>query len=276
MVGFAVVLVVETSLLVWPVIQRRWLGQPQTPAERGYGVAERMGCFTCHGPLGKSGIVNPGAPEGEVPAWDGGNHMMYVASPEEIREWILYGAPKRKLDDPFHQKQVAESRVRMPAYEGFLSEGELDDLIAFYKTVAWADSPPTEPSAGRRTALKFGCFSCHGEEGRARQPNPGSFKGYIASWQGDDFAELVRDDNELRTWIMDGGIPRLLTNPGARLFIERQRIQMPAYKDILTESQLDQIVTYIKWLRAENGNQDKVSLNLGIEGLNPNSRVRPT
>ena len=86
-----------------------------------------MGCFTCHGPLGKSGIPNPGAPEGEVPAWDGGNHMMYVASPKEIREWILYGAPKRKLDDPFHQKQMAESRVRMPAYEDFLSEEELED-----------------------------------------------------------------------------------------------------------------------------------------------------
>jgi mono/diheme cytochrome c family protein len=242
---------IESAFLGWPAVQRGFLSQKTTPVERGYQVAERMGCFTCHGPLGKRGIVNPGAPEGEVPAWDGGNYMMYVASPEEIREWIFYGAPKRKLDDPFHQEQVAKSRVHMPAYEGFLSEQEVEDLIAFYKAVAWADKPPPDASAGRRIASKFGCFSCHGEEGRARQPNPGSFKGYVPSWRGEDYSELVQDESELRMWIENGGIPRLLNNPAARVFIERQRIQMPAYRDVLTEPQFDQIVAYIKWLRAE-------------------------
>lgn len=254
--GLALLLVLETLLLAWPAVQRKWLRQPTTPAERGYRVAERMGCFNCHGPLGKSGISNPGAPEGEVPAWDGGNYMMYVASPDELREWVLLGAPKRKLGDPFYRKQVAQARIRMPAYEGFLSESELEDLIAFYRSVAWVDTPPGEASAGRRVALKVGCFSCHGEEGRARQPNPGSFKGYIPSWQGDDFAELVRDEDELRMWVHDGGLPRLLNQPAARVFLERQRIQMPAYKDVLTNLQVDQIVAYIKWLRAEAPSRD--------------------
>jgi mono/diheme cytochrome c family protein len=249
--GLVVLLFIETAVLAWPVIQRRWFRQKATPAERGYQVAEKMGCFTCHGSLGKRGIVNPGAPEGEVPAWDGGNHMMYVASPEEIREWVLYGAPERKRDDPYHTQEVAESLVHMPAYEGYLTERELEDLVAFYKAVAWAEKPPSEAAEGRRVALKFGCFSCHGEEGRARQPNPGSFKGYIPSWQGDDFVELVRDEDELRLWITDGGIPRLINNPAARLFIERQRIHMPAYRDVLTGPQIDQIVAYITWLRDE-------------------------
>jgi mono/diheme cytochrome c family protein len=196
--------------------------------------------------------MNPGAPEGEVPSWDGGNYMMYVTSPEEIREWILYGAPKRKLDDPFHQEQVAESLIQMPAYEGFLTEEQLGDLVSFYKAVAWADKPPAEAGAGRKVALKNGCFSCHGEEGRARQPNRGSFKGYIPSWQGDDFAELVRDQGELRLWITDGGIPRLINDPAARFFIERQRIQMPAYRDILSKQDVDRLVAYIMWLREQN------------------------
>lgn len=244
-----VLLVVESGILAWPAIQRGLLHQETTPVERGYGVAQRMGCFTCHGSLGKSGIKNPGAPEGEVPAWDGGNYMMYVASPEEIREWILYGAPKRKLEDPFHQQQVAQSLIQMPPYDGFLSREELEDLIAFYKAVAWADKAPPDAAAGRSVARRYGCFSCHGEEGRARQPNPGSLKGYIPSWQGDDFAELVRDEQELRTWIGEGSVPRLENNRAARFFTERQRIRMPAYRDVLTEEEIDRIVAYIRWLR---------------------------
>jgi mono/diheme cytochrome c family protein len=213
----------------------------------------QLGCFTCHGPLGKSGIKNPGAPEGEVSAWDGGNYKMYVSSPNDIREWILYGAPERKRDDPHHKQEVVESLVHMPAYEGYLTERELEDLVAFYKVVAWAEKPPSEAPEGRRVALKYGCFSCHGEGGRARQPNPGSFKGYIPSWQGgDDFAELVRDENELRLWITHGDIPRLINNPAARPFIERQRIQMPAYKDELSKQDIDRLVAYIMWLRKQD------------------------
>ncbi len=247
-----VLLLIESVFLAWPVIQRGFLSQRTTPVERGYQVAEQMGCFTCHGPLGKNGILNPGAPEGEVPAWDGGNYMMYVFSPNEIREWILYGAPMRKLDDPPHREHVTASLIYMPAYEGFLTEEQLNDLVAFFEAVAWADKPPTEAGSGRRVALNNGCFSCHGEEGRARQPNPGSFKGYIPSWQGDDFADLVRDENELRSWILEGGIPRLLNNPAARLFIERQRIQMPAYQDVLSKQEIDSLVAYIVWLRQQN------------------------
>lgn len=247
-----VLLLIESAFLAWPVIQRSFLSQKTTPVERGYQIAEQMGCFTCHGPRGKNGIMNPGAPEGEVPAWDGGNYMMYVSSPKEIREWILYGAPERKSDDPYHEQEAADSLVRMPAYEGYLTERKLEDLVAFYKAVAWAEKLPSEAAEGRRVALKYGCFSCHGEEGRARQPNPGSFKGYIPSWQGDDFAELVRDEDELRLWITDGGIPRLIHNPAARLFIERQRIQMPAYKDVLSKQDIDRLVAYIMWLRKQD------------------------
>jgi mono/diheme cytochrome c family protein len=133
-----------------------------------------------------------------------------------------------------------------------LTERKLEDLVAFYKAVAWAEKPPSEAAEGRRVALIYGCFSCHGEEGRARQPNPGSFKGYIPSWQGDDFAELVRDKDELRLWITDGGIPRLIHNPAARLFIERQRILMPSYKDVLSKQDIDRLVAYIMWLRKQD------------------------
>jgi cytochrome c553 len=249
LISLAALALAEGLLLLWPVARDHWFVQKATPAERGYRVAERMGCFNCHGPLGKQGIKNPGAAEGEVPAWDGGNYMMYVTAPEETREWILYGAPRRELEQPEHKEHTARALIHMPAYEGFLSEEDLENLIAFYDSVAWAKSPPPDAALGRSIARSYGCFSCHGEEGRARQPNPGSLKGYIPAWQGEDFSELVHDDTELRAWIEEGTIPRLQGNRAARLFMERQRIKMPAYKGVLSEQEIDRVIAYIQWLR---------------------------
>jgi cytochrome c553 len=251
LVALATVALAEAILLIWPVFRDNWFAQKATPAERGYRVAEKLGCFTCHGPLGKQGVKNPGAAEGEVPAWDGGNYMMYVTAPGETREWILYGAPKRKLEEPEHDhnEHAAQALIQMPAYEGFLSEEDLKNLVAFYDSVAWAKSLPREAALGRSLARSHGCFSCHGEEGRVRQPNPGSLKGYIPSWEGDDFAELVHDDAELRAWIEDGNIPRLQGNPAARFIMDRQRIKMPAYRGVLSEEEIDRVIAYIRWLR---------------------------
>ena len=66
-----------------------------TPVMRGHALARKLGCFACHGPGGTGGVPNPGSDEGEVPAWDGGVAMMYIETEPEIREWILYGAPRR-------------------------------------------------------------------------------------------------------------------------------------------------------------------------------------
>ena len=79
-------------------------------------------------------------------------------------------------------------------------------------------------------------------------PNPGSLKGYIPGFGGEDFDELVRNDDELRGWIAEGGIPRLRNDPLASYFIERQRIQMPAFKDRLKPDEIDALVAYVRWL----------------------------
>jgi hypothetical protein len=78
-------------------------------------------------------------------------------------------------------------------------------------------------------------------------------EGYIPGFGGEEFAELVRDDNELRAWIAEGGVARLRNDPLASYFIERQRIQMPAYKDRLTAEEIDALVAYVRWLRAGSG-----------------------
>ena len=241
-----------------------YLRKPRlTPALRGAQLAEKLGCFACHGPGGTGSIPNPGSEEEEVPAWDGGTAMMYVKNEQEIREWILYGHPKRLEDKHDHEpsgdpgahgdeKDVQDGSgslpVRMPAFEGIVSAGELHDLVAYYKAVAAFETLPQAARDGYRVASRLGCFGCHGPGGRVGSRNPRSFKGYIPPWRGKDYAELVKNDTELREWILEGRIERFESNPLARYFTRRQVIQMPAYRDALSDDELEALVDYIQWL----------------------------
>ena len=234
-----------------------------TPALRGYEVAQAYGCFACHGPGGTGGVPNPGSEEEVVPAWDGGNAMMYVNNEQEIREWILYGHPRRPdqksnedrggaprdhAEHDHNSDERGSPPVDMPAFEDVLSAGELDNLVEYYKAVAAFDTPPPEARTGYRVASRLGCFGCHGPGGQVGSKNPGSFKGYIPPWQGKDYAELVKNDDELRDWILEGKIERFESNPMARYFTRRQIIRMPAYREVLRDGELEALASYIEWL----------------------------
>src|SRR5437867_4257876 len=70
--------------------------RPRLPAaERGRRLAERAGCFGCHGPGGLRGASNPGRTDRTVPNFED-DVMMYVKSPEEIREWIRDGVTRAR------------------------------------------------------------------------------------------------------------------------------------------------------------------------------------
>jgi mono/diheme cytochrome c family protein len=187
--------------------------------------------------------------------------MMYVEKESEIREWILYGRPERLRDRNDHthpndddhpdrtEAQQPSPPVHMPAYEAVISEKELEDLVAYYKAVAAYDRPRAEALEGYRIAQRLGCFGCHGPGGLVGSANPQSFKGYIPPWRGGDYNDLVRDEHELRDWIRDGRIERLDSNPVARFFTRSQVIQMPAYRDLLSQDELNAVVSYIQWLQ---------------------------
>ncbi len=243
-----------------------------TPALRGAQLAREFGCFACHGPGGTGGIPNPGSEDEQVPAWDGGTAMMYVKNEQEAREWILYGRPKRLEGEESHASTGdSEARgdendvhdrssplpLRMLAFENVISEDQLDDLVAYYKAVAAFDTPPPRAREGYEVASRLGCFGCHGPGGRVGSSNPRSFKGYIPPWQGRDFAELVKNEEELRRWILDGKIDRFESNPVARHFVRRQAIQMPAYRDVLRDGELESLVAYVHWLNEESETQTR-------------------
>jgi mono/diheme cytochrome c family protein len=221
-----------------------------TPAIRGEEVAREFGCFACHAGSGANGISNPGSASGDVPSWIAGKMAMYVTEEQDFREWILYGVPRSHSSSADYVKP--SGLIPMPAYERALNGNDLEDLVEFLRAVSgWAVSIPDEVYEGRKIGLRLGCFGCHGPSGMGGIPNPGSLKNSIPPWTGEDFKELVRDTQELREWILEGRIERLSKNPFARYLLERQVIQMPAYREHLSDEELEKLVTYIQWLRKE-------------------------
>jgi mono/diheme cytochrome c family protein len=219
-----------------------------TPALRGKQVAERLGCFACHGEGGVGGIADPLAPGRKVPGWEAGIADLYVTSEQEIRNWILHGEPRSPAYAE-HQNS-GELLVPMPAYRAHVTDQELDDLVAYFFAVSgWHPDLPDAVYEGRKIADEFGCFGCHGPAGMGGMLNPGSFKGNIPAWDGEDFGELVHNEGELREWILDGRTERLWNNPAARVFLERQQTPMPAYRNHLSKADIDNLVAYIQWLR---------------------------
>lgn len=223
-----------------------------TRFERGRAEAERLGCFLCHGPEGRVGTTNFVPDIDEVPAWSQGNFALYVKTPDEVREWILDGIPARMQADPEEATRVQQQLIKMPAYRGLVSSDVLADL-EFYVTTAGLLLPQDEESKeakGRSVAIKLGCFSCHGPEGRMRAHNEGSLKGYIPSWDSSDYEELVKNEGELKEWVLDGAPRRLSSNPAASYFLTRQVVKMPAYKGRITDEELGELVAYVNFVRA--------------------------
>jgi len=194
-------------------------------------------------------VADPGALGGSVPGWDGATLATYARDTAEVRGWILDGKPA-------HLKGVDLAAGRkplmpMPAYRGKLSRQEMSDLMVYMRAVSAFDTAITAIAyEGRVEASRLGCFACHGPGGIGGDSNPGSFKGHIPAWDGDEYAEIVHDEGELREWIMNGHPKRLWENSAARHFLDGQVVQMPAYRRIIADDQLAKLMAYVQWRRS--------------------------
>jgi mono/diheme cytochrome c family protein len=235
----------EAACLVFLFKRRTWQRAARdNPVQRGEVIAGAMGCFGCHGPGGAAPIANPGAKGSEVPGWVGGTWMMWNHDASDVRGWILDGHPAGRQPDP-------GALIAMPAYRSRLRADEADDLVAFVLAAShFGAIDDAAAAAGHETAYRLGCFGCHGPEGRGLVQNPGSFKGFIPPWDGDDFADLVRDDGELAEWVRKGMSARFAANPAARTILAKQAIKMPAYGDRVSDDDLRQLGAYVAWVRA--------------------------
>lgn len=222
-----------------------------TPAERGRRLAERHGCFACHGPGGIRGASNPGRTDLTVPTYEG-DLMMYAKSPDEIREWIRDGVTAKRARSRSWREQRDRGALVMPAFERRLSEREIDDLVAFVMAVSGQPEPDDSLAArGLERAKALGCVACHGAGGRLAIRNPGSLKGYVPAWDGADFPDLVRGRSEFDQWVERGVSRRFARQPLARFFLERAVLRMPAYHEHLELGDLDALWAYVEWLRKE-------------------------
>ncbi len=228
-----------------------WLTWPRLPAaERGRRLAEAHGCFACHGPGGRHGAANPGRRDRTVPTF-AGDLMMYAHDAADVREWILDGSIARRRESATWRAQRDAGAVRMPAYRGALTPRQVDDLVAFVMLVSSSPEPGDSLArAGGDRAEALGCVGCHGPGGRLALRNPGSLKGYVPSWDGGDFPELVRDEAEFRQWVRNGISDRFRDDPLARRFLERARLRMPAYERHLAGGDLEALWAYVRWVRS--------------------------
>jgi len=245
--GIALVLLAAGS--PW-LIRAYWSARSTNPVRRGVQRATELGCFSCHGGLGRGGVGDPGGNDREVPSWDGGTWMMYVENDEQIREMILDGSVPR-------QTQQGKAAIVMPGYAQVLGGTDLSDLVAAFKALSGMSLPESGSSARRGYELmrEWQCDSCHGPAGSGGLPNPGSFAGFIPGWYGADFDDLVQDREEFDRWIREGSIPRLAEHPIGGHFMLRQRVSMPAYRD-LAASDLDDLWAYTRWLGQTDGETD--------------------
>jgi mono/diheme cytochrome c family protein len=249
--GWLALLLLLAALAAPTALRAYWWRRAANPVRRGAEIAARAGCLSCHGPHGTKGLPDPSTGE-EVPPWDGGIPMMYVRDQSEVREYILDGVSKRRAANPKATADRLRAAIQMPAYRDVLTGRQVDDLVAYFMAASQM-APIVEEvaSRGRLLVRQHRCESCHGVGGAGGVRNPGSLKGYIPGWLGDDFPDLVRDDAELRQWIQEGKVDRLLLNPIARHFLVGQRLQMPPYRAAFTPEETDAIVAYIHWLRQE-------------------------
>jgi len=100
-------------------------------ARNGHAVAERLGCFRCHGPGGRGAGSNAGSLKGYIPPWDGADFAELVASDGELREWILDGRPQRLQANALARFFLDRQAIRMPAFRGQVTEEELRALEAY-------------------------------------------------------------------------------------------------------------------------------------------------
>lgn len=228
---------------------------------KGRKVAESAGCFACHGRTDTTTAYNleklirkdkdDEDYETQSVSWFFSDYK--VRTPQRYRQWIENGLPENKRNDKEDLEEHENHALKMPAYKKSLSKEEIDNLIVFLTIDNRGYLEKTDKlfSKGEKLARKAGCFACHGELGQGGINNLGSFKGYIPGFFGKDF-EILTDgakEQEIKEWIRDGVSKKFYNQnilgfkPG-KMFTEKQSIQMPAYKEYLTEEEIDTLVQY--------------------------------
>lgn len=94
---------------------------------------------------------------------------------------------------------------------------------------------------GIARAQELGCFTCHGHQGRKGIRDPGSEDGEVPAWSGGVWMMYLEDEQEIREFILDGISERRVASVTALQQLENAAIAMPAYREVLRGSDLDDL-----------------------------------
>ncbi|UCF35641.1 MAG: c-type cytochrome [Acidobacteriota bacterium] len=225
-----------------------------SPAHRGELVAMEAGCFSCHGTVDGLASPNP-VPSTPLDGFRPVHSMFEDRQPlDELSQWIENGISDRRAASPEYLERRSRKTLKMPGYKQSLNPFELQDLKAYVALMQYRRSSREKGSEhrGEQLARQLACFTCHGELGQGGIENPASLKGYIPGFFGTDFRALTQngDREDLRQWILDGR-SEFFWNQGfagfypGQYFTERQAIQMPAYRDRISDEDLEILVDYL-------------------------------
>jgi hypothetical protein len=201
--ALALVAALQTAWLLYPTVRRLILSLEETPATRGHRLAAELGCFACHGPEGGGGTKNPGSQEGEVPAFTEQTQMMYVKTTDDLREYILDGAPKRRartrLRHAHGRRGAPHARVsRLPLVVAGRRPGRVPPRGVGQIIPAQDEAEVARGGSSRSNITAF----CHGPFGAGGVPNPARSRASRASG-----ARTTRSRARRRRappWIADG------------------------------------------------------------------------
>ena len=191
-------------------------GAAAASADEGAARFDAAGCRACHriGPRGG----------------DAGPDLTLVG----------FRRPRGWIENWLKSPHAWKPDTKMP--EQGLSDadrGALAEFLSVQKGGAWAAERPWDavPMAekGRAIYARAGCIACHGVAGRGGHPNPGAHADVIPAL-APLMGTYTRD--ELKAKIKDGAIPdgREGMTPA---------VAMPAWKNILSEDELDALTSYL-------------------------------
>jgi mono/diheme cytochrome c family protein len=105
----------------------------------------------------------------------------------------------------------------------------------------WRESNPVR--RGARLAGRVGCLSCHGPAGTHGLPDP-ALGQEVPAWDGGVAMMYVSGPDEVREYILDGTTRRRAASGSAREARARAAIRMPAFRDVLSGGEVEDLVAY--------------------------------
>ena len=188
----------------------------------------QFACAQCHGLNGQGG-VSP-----DVPSLTTAGKALTV---EQLTHIINHGLGE----------SANPTKPYMPVWGAVISKRQVSELVAYLR-VGLPSVPDATPVAvpqnqgpavaGAALYVRDGCINCHGPNGLGGVPNPLSPDKTIPSLSGAGFREEFNTDKKIEDFIRSGSV------------IGRAPIvSMPHWGGILSDTQLRELVAYLKTLK---------------------------